>query len=107
MKTPRNRTSKTEAGSSRAQRKHSAKNALPGEKDKSSALSRAAIPGKQSCPPMKTFASTPTNLWRYGDSGAQRGHLVLLRSAGVWPMFYLEKEPSAPCKNLKKWGEIL
>jgi len=55
MKTPRNRTSKTEAGSSRAQRKHSAKNALPGEKDKVPP-SASGNSRKTELPPMKTFA---------------------------------------------------
>jgi hypothetical protein len=66
MKTPRNSTSKTEAGSSRAQRKHSAKNAPPGEKDKSPGPQRSGNSRKTELPPNENIRKDADEV--YGDT---------------------------------------
>jgi len=66
MKTPRNSTSNTEAGSSRAERKRSVKNAPPGEKDKSSAPQRSGKPRKTELPPNENVRKDADEV--YGDT---------------------------------------
>ena len=66
MKTPRNRTSKTEAGSSRAQRKHSTQNIPPGEKDGSSAPQRSGNSRKTELPPNENIRKDADEV--YGDT---------------------------------------
>ena len=66
MKTPRNSTSNTEAGSSRAERKRSVKNAPPGEKDKSSAPQRSGKPRKTELPPNENIRKHADEV--YGDT---------------------------------------
>ena len=66
MKTPRNRTSKTEAGSSRAQRKRSAQNAPLGEKDGSSAAQRSGNSRKTDLPPNANIRKDADEV--YGDT---------------------------------------
>jgi hypothetical protein len=66
MKTPRNRTSKTEPGSSRAQRKHSTQNAPLGEKDGSSAPRRSGKPRKTELPPNENMRKHADEV--YGDT---------------------------------------
>jgi len=66
MKPPRNSTSNTEAGSSRAERKRSVKNAPPGEKDKSSAPQRSGKPRKTELPPNENIRKHADEV--YGDT---------------------------------------
>ena len=66
MKTSRNRTSKTEAGSSRAQRKHSAQNAPRDEKDGSSAPQRNGNSRKTELPPNENIRKDADEV--YGDT---------------------------------------
>ena len=66
MKTPDNSTSKTEAGSSRAQRKRSAKNAPPDAKDKSSAPQRSGNSRKTELPPNENIRKHADEV--YGDT---------------------------------------